>query len=169
MKVVDEIKLTQKELAYLLATHRSTISRYEAEGMPKEGRGAYPLKRVLDWLTARRAELAGEKSLTAERTRQVSLRNRILQIQGDCLRGELTEKGEVLKELSLLYSSIRITILSWVKRLPPLLAGKSERELTEVLNLEVRRVLTDLANGHNEIARKERKPNLKRLARDKAQ
>ncbi len=142
------------------------ISGRRVQQLVQEGVFPRPQERgVYDLLACTHAFLAykdqqisedGGKTLADERKELVKVQRGLKSLEFERRKGELIEKKQIISELSLLYSSLRVTILTWKKRLPPQAAMKSERELTEILDLETHNLLKDLADGHKEISKKPR-------------
>lgn len=62
-------------------------------------------------------------------------------------QGDLVEKARVVQDLSTLFVNVKTHVRAWAKSLPPLLFGRSEKDISLAIMRETDRVLNELADG----------------------
>ena len=146
------------------APHVSTITKQiKIEGFPADCKirhGVYDLKKYNDWrMDHFFGNLDTKTTMAAEKLRyQVARANR--EENADKKeRGTLLDRVQLVQSLSIVLTGLRNRFLGWYKTLPPMLAGKDEKQMGMILRAEIMALLADLAAGVQSILpRKKRTP-----------
>ena len=101
-------------------------------------------------VSSREARLAAKQKIDAEltkaRTALVELRAERDRIAIALRKGELIRRFDVKLQLSLGLSAMRQRLMSFSYALPRRLAGQSEHAIGQIIDVEVRSVLSDIAS-----------------------
>jgi phage terminase Nu1 subunit (DNA packaging protein) len=143
--------MKQAELAEIFNISVSGLKKWGVEGFPVKR----SLAEMVQWVRKNRP--LGDGTLADERKEFLRVQRKIKDLQLSREKGDLISLQDVISDLSILYSAIRISILSWKKRLPPILQGASEMEMSQILDSEIYYLLTELASGQKEIIPKNKK------------
>jgi len=140
--MTDEIIVTTQQLVEFFEITKKTATRWRDAGCPQIKRGQWDLKQVFDWwwnyIAQDRAErLAGDESLNEAKrlTQWEKLKNERLKNQQ--LEGNLISREDVTKEWAWRISEVTNGLCSLANMLPPLLEGKNQIEIREIIQEEV--------------------------------
>ena len=148
---------TRAELIDLFDLHWMTHqSRFVSPGFPKDdvvvGRNQYDIKAYIKWLINVHYAANDSTAMAKEKLRHEKYKADKAQYDAEERIKQLLSRDEVISGLSLLLSGIKNKFLAWVKRLPPLMANKSTRDIEPILQAELYQILSDLAGGIRKIA-----------------
>lgn len=145
-------EFTFAELCEFYGLGESTIKeRMKLAGFPKDAKtshGHYDLKIVNDWTVEHFHAPKKEKTtFSAEKLRfQTARADREEFITGR-MKKNLVPLDKLRADLGMAGGLIKNTLLNWYKRLPPLLIGRNEREISAVLRAEVIALLGEMSRG----------------------
>lgn len=157
------MKFDKSKMAKLLNISRQTLYSWIKEGMPVEKNGDCDVKRCIEWATLRAAgtvepiasnpdNAAGSsgESLTDTRKRDLAAAAALKEQELQRRRGELLERSQVKEEWAKLLLTFRKAMLQMPGRIAPRLAGKDQAAIFNLLEKEVRQILTALGNYNPE-------------------
>ena len=134
-------KTTRNELSTVLGVHPSTVSRWVARtGCPRSPDGTYDLRKVILWrLEDCELENVSSENEEAQRWLTEFRRERALlaKIERKRTEKELISKEDVATEWAKRLSNLALSLDNLVNRLPPMLEGKSRREIASMLKGEI--------------------------------
>jgi len=144
---MDFSKLKQSDAAAAIGVSTRTLRRWEEDGCPRNADGSYNLPAIVEWLLNREGREANPED--AESSKWLSLyrkeRYLLAKIEREKTEGELIAKADILDGWIYRLKVVRDMCLMWRDRLPPLLEGKSKREIRTLLDFELRHVFSSFA------------------------
>lgn len=159
----DKWHVKRYELVDFIKKNFSTIdAQLNMPICPKEkiylGKNLYNLKEYIQWYINVFMNQSGKADeMAAEKLRHEKYKADKAMYEAEERAENLLNKDFVLSSISLIISGTKRKFLSWIKRLPPLLAHKSASEIEIILKEELYKILSDLAKGMNAIIPKKRK------------
>lgn len=141
-----------QEIASIMDVSAVTIRKWAGVGMPQEARGQYDVAACQQWwrdtIDAGRDESGkvGE-TLTDVRTQYWKAKAEDAEIDVATKRGKLIPVSEVDEQWCRRVSEVRQGLLSLETRLPPIVEGKSLREIRNAIKIEVDALLDGYARS----------------------
>ena len=157
----NAIKLEDIALMWGKLGLRLTSRRYRQ--IAKEGRAPEPVRGYVDALKCLTmvavyyqgmAEGRGDSTHEEEKKLKTREERLIKEMERKVMEGGLIEVGKVTDDLSTLFANVKTAIRGWAKRLPPVLFGRTQKEIGQEILHEADRILNDLADGIGTIAKK---------------
>jgi len=103
--------VTAKELGELFGENLSTITYYvEAQGMPREKRGVYNLKKCVKWYIAKlktRLSQTSSEALNTHKIRLLENKSRKAELESKILSGENVSLEEIFSETAVIVESLK--------------------------------------------------------------
>ncbi len=133
------------QLAAIMAVDARTIQNWRKAGMPQVKHGHYDVAACVQWW---RENILAGKDTKATKTEQLKwwkARADAAVIQTDRLRGNLIDRDELLPEWIQVFTEFRQAVLGLENRLPPLLEGLKQIDMTPVIKTLTRPMLSALA------------------------
>ncbi len=154
----DVSKLTAKELAYLLGVSEPTIFLWAKGGKwlapARVAKGQYDGKLAVKLYIENhiapkfRTSKEGGESFDDARLRKEIAAADLQELKASALRGDLIEKDQAIKWLTVLVSEAKSAFLALPRRLAPVLYGVSEiRDIETQIRTEIHKVLEKLARS----------------------
>lgn len=162
-KKTPSVVVPVAQLAMIMAVDVRTIQNWVKAGMPQQKRGHYDVAECVQWW--RENILAGKdtKATKAEQLKWWKARADAAVISTDRLRGNLIDRDELLPEWVQVFTEFRQAVLGLENRLPPLLEGLAQVDMTPVIKSLTRPMLSALARpGDNRPS-----PVVEKVARSK--
>jgi phage terminase Nu1 subunit (DNA packaging protein) len=124
------------------------VDKWVAKGLPVEGRSRYDLSRIAQWYVSRKSQHDDADAAAVAKEKLGLLRERRLATRQERLArsGELVEAETAQARVMSMCADIRSAILELPGQIAPQLVGKSEGEMTAVLDTAVRGALNGLAD-----------------------
>ena len=122
-----------------------TISKWKQLGMPCESRGAYDIERCFAWWRDTINAGDDDETTTSAKARYWNAKAEEAEINVAKTRGDLISMADVLDQWCRRVSEVRQGLLSLETRLPPLLEGKTLREMRQSIKTEVYALLEGYA------------------------
>lgn len=151
---------TAWELSSLLGITERRIQQLVKEGMPKSGRGEYPLRECVRFYVGHLHRLIEEEksdTVVSEKIRLMRAKAEKAEVEVLKLRGEVLDLERVRQETMLISVEIKEAFLAVAGRLAPELAGKDagyikhrlNRAITEAMNVAAEKLeaLNEGADG----------------------
>ena len=137
----QEIIVTTAQACSFFEVSRNTLSKWKQAGCPQVSRGRWDLKAVFDWYweniaAERAAQEAGDESLTEARRKYWWEKARGEEMKNERESGRLILKENVVREWAFRVAQVTEGLSAFAKRLPPLLEGKSQKEIQRILKDE---------------------------------
>ena len=127
---------------------RQTLMEYRKAGMPRLARGKYDLEACWQWRWAHFAPEERRGSLSDERKQLVITQRRLKELQLKRAGGEVVEVKEVIQLIDRLVGSSQAKLLGLPTRVAvEILTCKNPREARDLLDKELRRILSDMSKG----------------------
>ena len=147
---MNEIHVSSGQLVFLIKKSRETIRRYRDLGLPCDGRNKYPLSRCLQWLLENVwcPVTPGGESMADTKLRRERAKAKMAELLLAEREGSLIDKDVPLQWLCSHVTEAKSAFLDLPRRMGETLAATSDqREIESELRKEIRRILTDLADG----------------------
>jgi phage terminase Nu1 subunit (DNA packaging protein) len=139
--------LSIQQLAAALDVSSMTIRNWVTAGMPQEARGRYDLVACMRWWRETINDNKDDDSITAVRARYWTAKAQDAEIDVATKRGELIANADVIEQWSRRVSEVRQGLLSLETRLPPIVEGKTLREIRAAIKIEVGALLDGYARA----------------------
>jgi phage terminase Nu1 subunit (DNA packaging protein) len=140
--------LSGADLARCFGVDRAMVTRWKKAGMP-ENKGLFSLPECIRWRLDREAEAVAPKSTTPEGekwlTRFRRERARSARLERLAKQGKLLPREDLLPEWVQVYGEFRQACLSLENKLPPLVEGKGQEDIRQVIRSHTRAMLTALS------------------------
>jgi len=130
------------------------------QGAPPVVKGYIDLLAACKWLIEyyrKFAEQSGYTSLAEERLRYQRARAHREELLAQEMDGKLIRIEQVQEDLMLLLSNLKQSLMNWVKRLPPVLKSKEEKDMMLILQSEIHQLLDELSKGSKKICKTPKK------------
>lgn len=129
--------------------HQKRMNRSDCPEEVRRGYNAYDIKAYNNWLI--NVFLKGKKedidSMAEEKLRYQKYRADREEMEAKKMAKELLPIKEVQDGLTFALSGLKSKLMAWIKRLPPMLIGHSEKEMAEIIRTELYLILTELSQG----------------------
>ena len=137
-----EIILTTEQAAQFFGVTRKTLKEWADAGAPKVKRGRWNLKELFDWwwteiASDRAAQQGGDESMNEAKRRYWWQKFEGERIKNERERGRLIPRDDVAREWAWRVAEVANGLSAMAKRLPPLLEGKSQSAMLQVIEDEV--------------------------------
>lgn len=143
-----KIILTSKDACELFGISRAGLSDWARQGAPKLERGSWDLKALFDW---REKNIVGKietrEAMAREKLKRETARAGISTLELQKRQGEVIEVDRVVSDLSTLCANMKTSLRAWAKRLPPVLFGRTQKEIGREILREADLILTDFSEG----------------------
>ena len=163
-----KIILKSTEVCELFGISRAALSDWTRQGAPKLDRGTWDLKSLFDW---REKTIVGKietrEAMAREKLKRETAQAGIRDLEFKKLEGTLIEVDKVTDDLSTLCANMKTALRGWAKRLPPILAGRSQKEIGREILREADCILTDFADGIGTLCEKASVPAKKKARNQK--
>lgn len=156
----NAIKLEDIALMWGKLGLRLTSRRYRQ--IAKEGRVPEPVRGYVDALKClvqisvyyqSMGEGRGDSTHEEEKKLLTKARRKQAEMELAEAEGHLIEVDKVTDDLSTLFANVKTSLRGWAKRLPPVLFGRTQKEIGQEILHEADRILNDLADGIGTIAK----------------
>lgn len=159
-----------KELSDFFDVTPRAVNKWSAKGCPKSGRGKWDLKTVHAWwldnIYASKADDSDE-SLQEAKRRYWSAKAENEEIKRDESKGLLVKVKDIVLMWSGRVAEIKNGLMALPMRLPPLLEGKPQIEMRQIVEDEVWKLLDNYCRVGRFCPAKVRKTALNRRAKKK--
>jgi len=137
----QQIVLSTKQVTDFFGITRNTLSKWSKAGCPQVARGKWDLKQVFDWwwqeiASEKAAQESGDESMSEARRLYWWEKYQGEKIDNEQRRGRLIPKENVVREWAFRVAQVTEGLSAFAKRLPPLLEGKSQKEIQQILEDE---------------------------------
>ena len=152
---MTEIYVTSGQLCFLLKKSRETLRKYRDLGLPYEERNRYPLSRCLQWLLENVwcPVTPGGESMADTKLRRERAKAKMAELLLAEREGSLIDKDVPLQWLCGHVTEAKAAFLNMPRRMSEMLAATGDQKGIEAeLRKEIRRILTDLADGKVHLA-----------------
>ena len=138
---------------------REALSGWVKRGCPKESRGWYDIKAVMDWRGSttgpKAAEVSNEARKVAAEAKFKEAKAAMAVMDQAVMEGRYIEKAEVDRTWSTVGTQLKANIMAWVRTLTPQLAHQDMRSVEKVMTSAVYDLLEQLSSkGRYQKARK---------------
>jgi len=129
-----------------------TVQSWGRIGCPKVGQGKWNLKDVFSWWFKNIAQDRIEAGSDGAEMQAVKLRYWTEKANFEEIRNkkeleELMPKAEIADAWAWRVSEVKHGLMGLAYRLPPLISGKAEREVRDIVKLNVRQLLDNFSRG----------------------
>lgn len=140
------MNVSSSQLIEIFRINKQELSRWHQKGCPKIERGRWNLKKVIAWWVLNvyevRLEREGiDESLKTARQKYWKAKAEKEEINVSIIKGELIPKEKLSEVWGSRIIEVRQGLLNLADRLPPVLEGKSQREIKSVVRQEMKRLL----------------------------
>lgn len=153
--------VSKRELAEKWNCHQSTIDRYLIEGMPfltkgnrRNGLSTFDLETCTEWRKSKLAHLGAsdeDETMQGARLRKLQAEASLAELELEQQKGTVVAVEDVAQELANVFSTVKTRLLALSAKLPGLVIGMTtEREMQDVIDIEIRTVLIELTNQYAE-------------------
>jgi hypothetical protein len=152
---MNEIQVSSGQLVFLIKKSRETIRRYRDLGLPYDGRNKYPLSRCLQWLLENVwcPITPGGESMAGVKLRRELAKAKMQELLLAEKEGGLIPKDVPLQWLVSQVIAAKAAFLDMPRRMSEELAAIiDDKEIEHLLRKEIRRILTNLADGKVKIS-----------------
>lgn len=137
-----EIILTTDQAAQFFGVTRKTLKQWADAGAPKVKRGRWNLKELFDWwwseiASDRAAQQGGDESMNEAKRRYWWQKYEGERIKNERERGRLIARDDVAREWAWRVAEVANGLSAMAKRLPPLLEGKPQSAMLQIIEDEV--------------------------------
>ena len=137
-----DIIVTTDQAAKFFGVTRKTLKQWSDAGAPKVGRGRWNLKELFDWwwdsiASDRAAQQGGDESMNEAKRRYWWQKYEGERIKNERERGRLIARDDVAREWAWRVAEVANGLSAMAKRLPPLLEGKSQSSMLQIIEDEV--------------------------------
>lgn len=144
--------VTKSQLAEKFGVHTSTIDKYQHLGMPlhergnrRKGESTYDLEACVQWKEEQFSDTEQSESMQEARLRKLQAEASLVELELEKQKGTVVSIEDVTQELANKFSLVKTRMLALSAKLPGLLIGmQNEREMQDVIDREIRVVLTEL-------------------------
>jgi phage terminase Nu1 subunit (DNA packaging protein) len=158
---IDEqrILLNSKMTAEFFGVTERALLEWVKRGCPKESRGWYDIKAVMEWRGSttgpKAAELSAEARKIAAEAKFKEAKAAMAVMDQAVMEGKYIEKAEVDRTWATVGTQLKANIMAWVRTLTPVLAHQDMRSVEKVMTGAVYDLLEQLSSkGHYQKARK---------------
>lgn len=157
----NAIKLTELVNVWSKLGLHMTDRRYRQ--IAKEGRVPEPVRGYVDALKCLvqisvyyqgMGEGRGDSTHEEEKKLLTKARRKQAEMELAEAEGNLIEVDKVTDDLSTLFANVKTSLRGWAKRLPPVLFGRTQKEIGQEILHEADGILNDLADGIGVIVKK---------------
>lgn len=134
-----------QQLAAIMDVSAVTVRKWAGVGMPQLARGQYDAVACMAWMRETIEAAKEDPTLTDVRARYWTAKAEEAEINVAKTRGDLISMADVLDQWCRRVSEVRQGLLSLETRLPPLLEGKTLREMRQSIKTEVYALLEGYA------------------------
>ena len=147
--MIEDILVSAKDLSILFSVTIRTVWKWAERGMPKKGRGQFSLlKCVWWWRTNILGDIQGETNLAEQKLRFAVARARREELRVLETEGNLIDKDVPLRWLEGHVTEAKNAFWTLPRRMAETFAAETDsRAIEGNLQAEIRRILTDLADG----------------------
>jgi phage terminase Nu1 subunit (DNA packaging protein) len=147
--MIENILVSVNDLGRLFEVTVRTIWKWNERGMPKEARGKFSLLKCVRWWRANiLGDIQGETNLAEQKLRFAVARARREELRVSETEGKLINGEQPLSWLRGHVTEAKEAFWTLPRRMAESLACETDSKMIEVaLQDEVRRILTDLADG----------------------
>jgi len=134
--MADELILGTSDVAKFFDTTSKTILKWKEAGCPQVKRGQWNLKDVFIWWRENIATDPGseeDETLAEARRRYWAAKAGNEELKEQQTKGELISKDDVVKQWSQRMAEFKNGCFNLVSALPPLLEGKSQSEMRQII------------------------------------
>ncbi len=141
---MKDIIISTTQLLDLLKITATTLHRWQRAGMPPPlKRGTWRFNDIFEWwqdkILSSKAE-DKDKDINAVKLEYWSEKTRNERLKADKTEGELISKSEVAHEWSVRLSEVASGLQSLSMRLPPLLEGKKQSDMRQIIDAEQKKI-----------------------------
>jgi hypothetical protein len=149
--VVGELTVSSAACSGLFGIQQATLRAWKAKGCPSVGHNRWDLRQVLEWwmanIMASKTEEA-DKDLTEIKKEYWEARTRSEVVKAATLEEKYLPFEELDEEWGWRAGIYRAGLLAYSSRLPPLLVGKKQLQMREILHKESCLLLAALSKDH---------------------
>lgn len=151
---IQEISVSSKDLALIFNISTRTIWAWVSKGLPKLGRGQFPLLECIRWWRENiLGDIQGQASLSEQKLRYAVARARREELTVQEREGQLIQKDLPLQWLQGHVTEAKGAFWDMPRRMAEELAATNDlKQVEHLLRQEIRRILTDLADGKVHLA-----------------
>lgn len=137
------IEVTTKEIAEFFGITPRAVTKWHESGCPRVKRGRWNLKAVFDWwwenlAQSRAVEEAGDESMNEAKRLYWWEKAKSEEIKNQKLSGALAAWDEIEQEWCARVIAVTSGLGSLEHRLPPLLEGRTRKDMQSVIREEIR-------------------------------
>lgn len=144
------------ETCELFDISRETLSAWAKRGAPKEGRGSWDIRKLMQWRYGERTDSPEARKTRADANfREIKARKEELAL--GLLEGKLIERKEVDQQWTTVGVMIKNNLLMWSKSITPHLAHQDMRSVESILSQAVYDLLEQLSGTGRFKAKKNKK------------
>jgi phage terminase Nu1 subunit (DNA packaging protein) len=134
-------EVSTSDMCEFFSVTRKTIAEWTKAGMPKVAEGAYHLKACFDWWCENINKDNDDETLTAAKRKYWTAKAEEADVKVKIARGKLISLEEVLDQWCKRVAEVKQGLLSLPVRFPPVLEGKTMKEMKVVISAEITRIL----------------------------
>lgn len=149
--VDNTVFVNTEALCLIFHVTRPALSQWKSAGCPQEARGRWDLGKVIAWKSGKwigaedgdeedlkKRQLIAETTFREERARKTAL-------EAGILEGEYYHRDDIAETWAGRVAEVKAALLSLPRRLPVELVGKTEREIKDLIDTEVRGICEQYA------------------------
>lgn len=150
--------VSKRELAERWGIHQSNIDKYLVEGMPfltkgnkRDGLSTFDFEACNEWRNAKLGLQEGHEDETMKqaRLRKLQAEASLAELELEQQKGTVVAIEDVAQEMANVFSTVKTRLLALSAKLPGLVIGMTtEREMQDVIDREIRTVLTELTSQY---------------------
>lgn len=150
--------VSKRELAERWSIHQSNIDKYLVEGMPfltkgnkRDGLSTFDFEACNEWRNAKLGLQEGHEDETMQqaRLRKLQAEASLAELELEQQKGTVVAIEDVAQEMANVFSTVKTRLLALSAKLPGLVIGMTtEREMQDVIDREIRTVLTELTSQY---------------------
>jgi len=149
-------QVNRSKLAKVLGVSLTTLDNWVRNGCPHTKQGKSVLFNpddVQKWLSEQKSGSVREDILI-QKLKYQTARARREELEVLELEKKLIPLDKLHNDLTFIFLRIKIALLQWEKRLPPLLEGKDRRSMLKIIHGETVDILNNFARGKNLLCKK---------------
>ncbi|MDF2631423.1 MAG: hypothetical protein K0Q85_19 [Caproiciproducens sp.] len=129
---------------------RKTLLMWERKGAPKEERGWWDIKKLMEWLgkggSSKNEAVSDEARKLAAEAKYKEAKAAMAEMDQAVMEGKYIEKSEVDRTWAIVGTQIKANIMAWVRTLTPTLAHQDMRSVEKVMTGAVYDLLEQLSS-----------------------
>jgi len=147
----QRILLNAKSAAVFFGVTERTLLDWAKRGMPKESRGWYDIRAVMEWRGStashnKSEEMSAEARKLAAEAKFKEAKAEMATMDQFVMEGKYVEKAEVDRTWATVGIQLKANIMAWVRTLTPVLAHQDMRSIEKVMTGAVYDLLEQLSS-----------------------